>query len=976
VILSGVALPGVNLPPVVTEAAPAFLELSAGRPLVVDLGDWFADPDGDALAFAAFAADGGLLGTEVSGSELTLTGLAAGETSFTVSANDGSNPAVTHSVRVLLYGAPHELSAGDFSFTAWSPDEPAGSFPPNMLFVQSNVNDPGLAAPLLFAYSIAGDAHADDDANFPYRATSRTRLNGLGDDGISFINTGRGRDLGGAVVSLDTTGKANVRVSFTGGTVMANARVYGLRLQYRVGLESAWTDVFDGESVVEYLRATDGDAEAFEAIALPAEVSDAPLVQLRWKYFHISGTSGARSMLRLDDIVVTAGEPGAATALAFAPGLQQWVQSGVAPGLLEVRAVDEDGALDPDFAGAVTLSLLGDGVLSGTLTAAAVDGVATFDDWVVTGPDGVFELLATAPGLTPAVSDALLLSTFPVFLPGGDGDWTVGANWTSVLFPNGTGLGAFVPAPALGDRNVNLRAPVSIGSLIMDTGETAFRNRLRDRSTGNTLTFNGGGVPALLRITGTGEGFVELQNEAGTVLATDLRLAVENAVGDAEYGALRLRDGWSGPGGLIKEGPGMASLTGGDKNFAGAVWIEQGVLALTEPSVPANASGVTVLDGGQLRLVSASSESNPVRIYTFGGTLSLSGFGRSGVEEGEGMGILGALRYEPGSFGNFAEVSSAVVVAADAGIHVSGENTLALTGSLGGSGDLVKSGGGSLVLGNAPSTFTGAIEVERGELRLGGTNLSGNASTLSVVAEAALGGTGQWGGAVVLAGGSALSFDFAAGLPASAPLILGEWSAGGAIAVEVALPAGVTGPQRVTLIDAGAFATAPGAEVGNWVLSGAEAFPLSRLERAGEGLVLLLAATPFDLWTLENFGGSALADPAISGPLGEPLGDSVPNLLKYALGVGALERVDTEALSSGLDVGGHLFLRFRRDPAKADIVYVVEASADLLDWTETLYDSGIDLIPNNDGAHMVVSDSTAPSPGSPRFLRLRVKRDE
>ena len=219
----------------------------------------------------------------------------------------------------------------------------------------------------------------------------------------------------------------------------------------------------------------------------PLAVANEALVQLRWKYHHISGTSGARAMLRLDDIVVTSGEAGAATALAYGPFVPTVAQSGLPPGAVELRAVDGEGALDTDFSGTVTLSLLGNGVLSGTLSVAAVDGVALFDNWVVTGGDGVFELLATAPGLSPAVfgSDRLeRLSGF--FLPGGDGDWTLGTNWTSGTIPSGAGAGARVPAPALADRNVNLRAPVTIGSVLMEMGAEGFRNRLRDRSTGNT----------------------------------------------------------------------------------------------------------------------------------------------------------------------------------------------------------------------------------------------------------------------------------------------------------------------------------------------------------------------------------------------------------------------------------------------------------------------------------------------------------
>jgi hypothetical protein len=73
-----------------------------------------------------------------------------------------------------------------------------------MLFLQSDKNDPVLTDLLEQPYYIPVGEYADEDAaniGFPYRNTRRTRLNGLGENGISFINTGRGRDLGGVLVS-------------------------------------------------------------------------------------------------------------------------------------------------------------------------------------------------------------------------------------------------------------------------------------------------------------------------------------------------------------------------------------------------------------------------------------------------------------------------------------------------------------------------------------------------------------------------------------------------------------------------------------------------------------------------------------------------------------------------------------------------------------------------------------------------------
>ncbi len=54
---------------------------------------------------------------------------------------------------------------------------------------------------------------------------------------IRFVNTGRGRDLGGALVAINTTGVENVGIQWIGGTLIRNERIYAIRLQYRVRKE-------------------------------------------------------------------------------------------------------------------------------------------------------------------------------------------------------------------------------------------------------------------------------------------------------------------------------------------------------------------------------------------------------------------------------------------------------------------------------------------------------------------------------------------------------------------------------------------------------------------------------------------------------------------------------------------------------------------------------------------------------------------
>jgi len=210
---------------------------------------------------------------------------------------------------------PHRLVSGDYAFRRWSASQPDSTFPPNMVFLQSQMDDPLLEDDVSVLYHIPHDDYHEDDlatVGYPYNNTRRTRMVGLEDGGVAFINTGRGRDLGAAVLALDTRGVAGLDVTWTGGTLEANSRTYNIRLQYRVGSGGIWEDVTgpDGQPK-EYRRSSvAGHSSTIGPVRLPETVENKAYVQLRWKYYYtgtrLSEASGQRDMLRLDNITVTA----------------------------------------------------------------------------------------------------------------------------------------------------------------------------------------------------------------------------------------------------------------------------------------------------------------------------------------------------------------------------------------------------------------------------------------------------------------------------------------------------------------------------------------------------------------------------------------------------------------------------------------------------------------------------------------------
>lgn len=234
----------------------------------------------------------------------------------------------------IPFPTPHVLAGGDYAFNQWPAGSAAGTYPASLAFVTSPTQDPDLQA--------AANAFWTNR----YDLASRSRVNGEGDAGVSFVNTGNPQDnagyVAGAVLALDSSGRRNLQLSWRAGTVLANSRNYGLRVQWRADTNSAFSDLLNPDgSPVEYRRnAVDGHTQDFGPLPLPAQLDNRPLVQLRWRYFAIPapGESGPRAQLRLDDIRVTSAPDQVAFELAIAAtstGVTVLAQSrpGVACGL-------------------------------------------------------------------------------------------------------------------------------------------------------------------------------------------------------------------------------------------------------------------------------------------------------------------------------------------------------------------------------------------------------------------------------------------------------------------------------------------------------------------------------------------------------------------------------------------------------------------------------------------------------------------
>lgn len=127
-------------------------------------------------------------------------------------------------------------------------------------------------------------------------------------------------------------------------------------------------------------------------------------------------------------------------------------------------------------------------------------------------------------------------------------------------------------------------------------------------------------------------------------------------------------------------------------------------------------------------------------------------------------------------------------------------------------------------------------------------------------------------------------------------------------------------------------------------------------------------------WRAVSFTTSEQANTAISGPLADPDGDGVPNVLEYAL---ALDPMTASAAGQPKVTrnNGVLNLTYVRRMDVSDLNYTVEVSSDLITWqsgssyTREVSATALDRIREQ----VVVADLTPLSTVTTRFIRLRVQ---
>lgn len=251
---------------------------------------------------------------------------------------------------------PYDLGLGPWTLTGWRDLAPIGSFPGNGANGSGAGEVSGASAANMVFHCTTQPEPPGYNPALPgtkdwfcaYNLTARSRVIGKGTNGFSFLGTSDTRDntcgtsvtvpqnyVGGALLALNTTGRENIQVTWTGRTISLATgtppRVYTIQLQYRIGNTGNFTNVA-GSSYT--MTSPAGHSAVVGPVTLPAVCNNQCLVQLRWIYYQSSGTgTGNRPELAVDDITVSS------SAIGTTPNVAHSFSS---PGPLTASAGDTD----------------------------------------------------------------------------------------------------------------------------------------------------------------------------------------------------------------------------------------------------------------------------------------------------------------------------------------------------------------------------------------------------------------------------------------------------------------------------------------------------------------------------------------------------------------------------------------------------------------------------------------------------------
>jgi autotransporter-associated beta strand protein len=519
------------------------------------------------------------------------------------------------------------------------------------------------------------------------------------------------------------------------------------------------------------------------------------------------------------------------------------------------------------------------------------------------------------------------------------------------------------PIPFIAGDSVRFDDTAALGSITLPAALSP-ASVVADHA--NPLTLTGGGSlagTATVEKLGTGTLTLSSANSysGGTLLkAGTISLGNANALGT---GTVTLRGGTLATGALAVPNSIVvesdAAISGGHSggNHGVKAISGSGTLTLTATNVFDLEGSLTGFSGRF-----AFGGSGSFRFFGSGGSAQVEfDLGTRSLNARSGTAFsLGSLAGQAGAFlsgasGNGNNVAVTYTVggnhhhSAFDGVISNGNNTSAIT----------KTGNGRLILGGA-NTYTGATQIQSGSLVVNGSLAN---TAVSVSAAATLAGKGTLGGTLTLASGAKL------GIAVTPTLTRGLTVAGN---VTLSGPLTVVAAELGGTLVAGSYplleysGSLAGTLQLTWSPPEGSTLEASFVAQAGRiDLVLAEPQTAFEMWTEQRFGANP--QPSHAGPLEDPDGNGVANLVEYALGGAAGEAFGLSLLPQPQHSGGRLGMSFQRiaDPT---LIYTVEAGDSLAEMVSIWSSTGS----QNTSAPVMVQDIAEATGRTARFMRLRV----
>ena len=213
---------------------------------------------------------------------------------------------------------------------------------------------------------------------------------------------------------------------------------------------------------------------------------------------------------------------------------------------------------------------------------------------------------------TLVLSASIALATETTWsLPEG-GDWTTPDNWSDGV-PNGEGhVAIFGPTAPASGAEIQLVSPVTVGTLTSDNPHNLIL-------TGdNVITFDAlDDVPVHVNL-GPAAGNLSVNSDLAFP-ANDLAISIANLQSTLNLpGNLGITSS-----NVIMSGPGTLRLSGPSGDWSGQLILNSGVVEIDEWRALGNTTGTTVIDGGEVRLGGAVTETLAEPFFIYGGTLQL-----------------------------------------------------------------------------------------------------------------------------------------------------------------------------------------------------------------------------------------------------------------------------------------------------------------------------------------------------------------